>query len=66
MYATFNMGVGFAVFVAQSDAAGCLAIAKEVGQRAWLGGTVRKDGGRKAVELVPLKVTFQSDSLQVR
>jgi phosphoribosylformylglycinamidine cyclo-ligase len=66
MYATFNMGVGFAVFVSQTDAQACVDIASEAGHRAWIGGTVEIIGTRKAVELVPLRITFQADSLQVR
>jgi phosphoribosylformylglycinamidine cyclo-ligase len=66
MYATFNMGAGFAVFVPPGDAGQCVAIANEDGRRAWIGGTVRKDGGRKAVDLVPLGIRFDADSLQVR
>jgi phosphoribosylformylglycinamidine cyclo-ligase len=66
MYATFNMGAGFAVFVSATDVPACLAIAEEVGQRAWVGGSVEKEGTRKAVELVPLNISFESDSLRVR
>jgi len=66
MYATFNMGAGFAVFVPAADAAACVAVAAEQGQRAWVGGTAHRDGARKAVELAPLHITFEADSLQVR
>jgi phosphoribosylformylglycinamidine cyclo-ligase len=66
MYATFNMGVGFAVFVSPADAGKCIEIAAENGQKAWVGGTVEKEGNRKAVEIVPLGVTFEAESLQVR
>src|SRR5207244_1412958 len=48
MYATFNMGAGFAVYVDPSDAPRCIDLAQHVGQRAWIGGTVVKDGSRKA------------------
>ena len=66
MYATFNMGVGFAAYVAAGDAAGCVAVATAAGYDAWVGGTVRRDGGRKAVEIVPLGITFESETLNVR
>jgi phosphoribosylformylglycinamidine cyclo-ligase len=66
MYATFNMGVGFAVFVSAADARACLDIAFEAGQKAWVGGTVARVGNRKALELLPLGITFEADSLQVR
>jgi phosphoribosylformylglycinamidine cyclo-ligase len=66
MYATFNMGVGFAVYVDPKDASRCVEIAQSVGQRAWLGGTVVKDGARKAVEIEPLGIAFEGETLQVR
>jgi phosphoribosylformylglycinamidine cyclo-ligase len=66
MYATFNMGAGFAVYVDAKDAPRCVEIAKSVGHRAWIGGTIVKDGPRKAVEIEPLKITFGADTLQVR
>jgi len=65
-YATFNMGAGFAVYVDPSDAQQCVALAKANGYTAWVGGTIRKQGSRKAVELAPLDITFESDTLQVR
>lgn len=65
-WATFNMGAGFAVYVRPEDAEPSIALAREAGYDAWNGGAVRKQGGRKAVELVPLGVTFEGDTLQVR
>lgn len=66
MYATFNMGAGFAVYVDPADADVCLRLAEQTGHRAWLGGTVQKQGDRKAVDIVPLGITFQGETLQVR
>jgi phosphoribosylformylglycinamidine cyclo-ligase len=66
MYATFNMGAGFAVYVDPKAAARCIAIAESVGHRAWIGGAVKKEGARKAVEIEPLNMTFDAESLQVR
>jgi phosphoribosylformylglycinamidine cyclo-ligase len=66
MYGTFNMGVGFAVFVAPDDAARCLAIAKQAGYTAWSGGAVRAEGGRKAVEIAPLGLAYEADTLHIR
>jgi phosphoribosylformylglycinamidine cyclo-ligase len=66
MYATFNMGAGFAVYVDPADAARCIEIARESGDEAWIGGTVVKDGSRKAVEITPLGITFEAETLQVR
>ena len=65
-YATFNMGAGFAVYVAPQDAARCLELARQSGYDAWVGGTVAKQGTRKAVEIVPLSITFEAETLQVR
>ena len=52
-YATFNLGVGFAAYVAPDQAGATLAAAQATGYDAWLAGWVRKDGARKAVELSP-------------
>jgi phosphoribosylformylglycinamidine cyclo-ligase len=65
-YATFNMGAGFAVYVDSGDVGRCLALARETGYRAWVGGTVHKEGSRKAVDIPPLGITFEADTLQVR
>lgn len=65
-YATFNMGSGFAVYVAEADAARCVALAEEAGYRAVRAGTVLKQGQRKAVELVPLGLVYEGDTLKVR
>jgi phosphoribosylformylglycinamidine cyclo-ligase len=66
MYGTFNMGVGFAVYVAPGDASRCLAVAKQAGYDAWQAGVVRKDGNRKAVEIAPLNLTYGGDTLHIR
>ena len=66
MYATFNMGVGFAVYVSPRNADATLQIARRCGYDAWIAGEVVRDGARKAVEIAPLGITFDADSLQVR
>lgn len=66
MYATFNMGAGFAVWVDAKDAPRCIDIAKQTGDTAWIGGSVVKDGSRKAVEIEPVGLTFDAETLQVR
>ena len=65
-YATFNMGVGFAAYVAPDLADATIAAAKAAGYDAWLAGRVRKQDGRKAVVVPPLGLTFEGDTLQVR
>jgi phosphoribosylformylglycinamidine cyclo-ligase len=65
-YATFNMGAGFAVFVDPNDADPCLRVARESGYDAWVAGAVAKQGSRKAVEIIPLGIVFEADTLKVR
>jgi phosphoribosylformylglycinamidine cyclo-ligase len=65
-YATFNMGAGFAVYVSPADVAACMAAAYNCGIGAWVAGMVRQRGEKKAVEIVPLGITFDGASLQVR
>ena len=66
MYATFNMGVGFAVFVREIDAEKCVAIAKDAGHVSWIGGRVASEENRKAVQLLPIDITFAAETLQLR
>jgi phosphoribosylformylglycinamidine cyclo-ligase len=66
MHATFNMGAGFAVYVDAAQADAFLRVARETGYDAWRAGTVTKQGARKAVEVPPLGITFEAESLQVR
>jgi len=66
MYATFNMGVGFAAYVAQKDIDATLSAARACGHDAWHAGTVVRDGDRKAVHIVPLGITYAAESLQLR
>jgi phosphoribosylformylglycinamidine cyclo-ligase len=65
-YATFNMGVGFAAWVAAKDVEATLAAAKAGGYDAWLAGRVKKEGSRKAVVVPSLDLVFEGDTLQVR
>jgi phosphoribosylformylglycinamidine cyclo-ligase len=65
-YATFNMGAGFAVYVDPADAARCVDLAREGGYEAWVGGSVVRQGGRKAVEIPSLGITFEGETLRVR
>jgi phosphoribosylformylglycinamidine cyclo-ligase len=65
-YATFNMGVGFAAYVAPSAVEATLAAAHAAGHEAWVAGKVRKEGGRKAVTIPSLGLAYEADTLQVR
>jgi phosphoribosylformylglycinamidine cyclo-ligase len=65
-YATFNMGIGFAAYVAPADSDRCVQIAESAGYQAWRAGTVHKEASRKAVEIAPLGITFEGETLRVR
>ena len=66
MYGTFNMGVGFAVYVSMIEALNCLEIARQVGMPAWIGGVIEPGGQRRAVEIEPLGIVFEGDTLKIR
>jgi phosphoribosylformylglycinamidine cyclo-ligase len=65
-YATFNMGAGFAVIVSPRDAERSIALAREEGYSPLLAGSVAKQGSRKAVEIRPRSLVYESDTLEVR
>ncbi len=65
-YATFNMGVGFAAFVHTRDADQTVKLANQTGYQAVVGGQVHKEGSRKAVEIAPLNIAFQAETLNLR
>ncbi|HTT57033.1 MAG TPA: AIR synthase-related protein, partial [Opitutaceae bacterium] len=65
-YATFNMGVGFAAYVAPEQAEATLAAAQAAGCDAWVAGQVRRQGTRKAVVVPPLGLTYEAETLKVR
>jgi phosphoribosylformylglycinamidine cyclo-ligase len=65
-YATFNMGAGFAVMLDAGQAGICVDVARQSGYDAWIGGNVVKQGDRKAVEIAPLGIMFEAETLQVR
>jgi phosphoribosylformylglycinamidine cyclo-ligase len=65
-YATFNMGIGFAAYVSPNIATEVTTLARSVGYDAWIAGTVRKQGDRKAVVVPGLGLTFEGETLQLR
>ncbi|MFO1450780.1 MAG: AIR synthase-related protein [Opitutaceae bacterium] len=65
-YATFNMGVGFAAYVPASQADAVAGLARQAGYQAWVAGSVKKEGNRKAVTVPSLGLAFEGDTLQVR
>lgn len=64
MYATFNMGIGFAIFVPPAHADEVIALAKQNGVKAIRGGTVKR--GEKQLVIKPIDLTFSSETLEVR
>jgi phosphoribosylformylglycinamidine cyclo-ligase len=65
-YATFNMGVGFAIYVEPGIVNQCLDIAAGLNHAAWKAGRVEKRGNYKAVIIEPLGIRFEQDTLNVR
>ncbi len=63
-YSTFNMGAGFALFVAADDAARAVQIAQAMGFGALLAGAVHD--GSKQLTIEPLSLRFDADDLQLR
>ena len=60
------MGVGFVLYVAPAAVERTLAIARDGGYRAWIGGRVERHGSRKAVEIAPFGLKFDASTLNVR
>ncbi len=62
----YDMGIGFVAYVAPQDAARCVGLARQEGYTASIGGVVKKQGSRKAVDIEPLGMTFEGETLRVR
>jgi phosphoribosylformylglycinamidine cyclo-ligase len=63
-YGTFNMGAGFALFVARGEGQRAVDIATSCGMSAWLAGQVQE--GPKQLLVEPLGLEFGADALQLR
>ena len=63
-YSTFNMGAGFALFVAEADAERTAEVARAQGIDAWVAGRV--EAGDKQLVIEPLGVRYGDDALQLR
>jgi phosphoribosylformylglycinamidine cyclo-ligase len=63
-YSTFNMGAGFALFVAAGDAQRTVDVARAHGVDAWVAGRVEE--GAKQLLIEPLDLRFGDDALQLR
>ncbi len=64
MYATFNMGAGFAIMLPQDQTEKVVELIKEAGFKSWVAGRV--EAGEKQVIIEPLNITYKSDSLNIR
>jgi phosphoribosylformylglycinamidine cyclo-ligase len=64
MYGNFNMGAGFALYVAKADAESVVETARAQGFEAMVAGHV--EDGPKQVTILPKNIIFTSDSLEVR
>ena len=63
-YGTLNMGAGFALFVAASDAQRTVDVAQAQGVRALIAGRV--EAGPKQLVIDPLGLSFAGDALRLR
>lgn len=66
MYATFNMGAGFAIYVSPGDADKVLKICKKNNIKAINAGYLKKEGGRKKLSIIPKGIEYGGESLAVR
>lgn len=64
MYKSFNMGMGFGIYVARNDLSKALSTLQGRGWPARLGGHV--EAGPKQVIIGPKGITFKADSLEIR
>lgn len=64
MYASFNMGAGFAVYLPESEVEKAQGIISKHNLKSWNAGKV--EGGEKQVKIVEKNITFKADSLGVR
>ena len=63
-YGTFNMGAGFALFVAADEAEAVAEVARRSGVPAWVAGTV--EAGPRRVVVEPLDLVYDGDELALR
>ena len=63
-YSTLNMGAGFALFVAPSEAQPTVDMAKSLGVEAWVAGAI--EAGPKRLIIEPMGIEFGDDALQLR
>lgn len=65
MYGNFNMGVGFALYVPQTNALQVVIQARMLGFKAFVAGSI-SNAGEKGVIIGPKNLSFAADTLAVR
>ncbi len=63
-YGTFNMGAGFAIFVAAEDGARTVDVIRKAGVDAWVAGDV--EAGAKMLRIEPLGIEYAGSELGLR
>lgn len=67
MYGDYNMGAGFALYVAPEDADRVVGVAQRTGYEALVAGYIKKPAdGKKCVCIRPLDIEYSEEELQVR
>ena len=64
MYATFNMGAGFAVYISGNDTQNVLSISQKYKIKAWVGGRVER--GEKKVIIKSKNIVYHEEELKIR
>ncbi len=64
-YSTFNMGAGFALFVAAADAQRAVEVSRAQGVAAWVAGSVQASDTKQLL-IEPLGLRFGDEALQLR
>ncbi len=65
MFATFNMGAGFALYVAEKDADAVKSIATRLGYTTVYAGHIEASD-RRSVEILPMKIAYDESDLDIR
>lgn len=65
MYGNFNMGVGFALYIPESDVPSVIKIAQGLGLRAFRAGHIEQSAEKKVV-IKPKQLEYTGSTLQVR
>ncbi|MBW4061683.1 phosphoribosylformylglycinamidine cyclo-ligase [Candidatus Saccharibacteria bacterium] len=65
MYGNYNMGAGFALYVAYEDAERVVEVASQSGIQGWIAGHIAKTGDKRVV-IQPLDLSYEGETLGVR